>query len=368
MASDIKDNPNVQSSVPQLANTDRLELTAYRLYRSPLEIVCATLSREWMDSTDQQYAYRCLPLLMANQAGWLVLNDRPIECIWDGTPERSGLRIRCLDKKASNVPVTSHFGYGIVTWHIPYLFRTSPGYNLLVRGPSNWPKDGIQALEGLVESDWTPATFTMNWKITRPRRRVRFEPGEPVCMLVPQRRGELEAFEPQVRALGSNPELSEAHDRWAESRSQFLAQLQVHGTETVSPKWQKDYFQGRAPGADGGYSEHQTVLKLRPFTPIRSTCDSEPVMKSAAKKPRPTPDYRLEKLDSEILLYHPARTKVLYLNETASLIWRLCDGIRSTAEITELLQDAFPEQASTIGDEVESTLRSFMEQDAIELV
>ena len=64
--------------------------------------------------------------------------------------------------------VSSNFGYGIVTWYLPYLFRTSPGYNLWVRGPVNSPKDGIVPLEGLVETDWAEATFTVNWKITRP--------------------------------------------------------------------------------------------------------------------------------------------------------------------------------------------------------
>ena len=36
----------------------------------------------------------------------------------------------------------SLFGHGILTWTLPYLFRTPPGYNLLARGPANWPKDG----------------------------------------------------------------------------------------------------------------------------------------------------------------------------------------------------------------------------------
>lgn len=88
----------------------------------------------------------------------------------------------------------------------------------------------------------------------------------------------------------------------------------------------------------------------------------------AVKKPRQKADYRLETLHNEILLYHPARTQALYLNETASVIWRLCDGNRTVAEITRLLEEAFPEQAGTIGTEVESTLRNFVEQDAIELV
>ena len=76
--------------------------------------------------------------------------------------------------------VQSHFGEGVITWNIPFLFRTSPGYNLLVRGPSNWIKDGVQALEGIVETDWAVQTFTMDWKFTRPRRWVRFEADEPI--------------------------------------------------------------------------------------------------------------------------------------------------------------------------------------------
>jgi hypothetical protein len=84
------------------------------------------------------------------------------------------------------------------------------------------------------------------------------------------------------------------------------------------------------------------------------------------QKPRPKPDYRLERLDNEILLYHPAKTTVLYLNETASLIWNLCDGNRTTAEIVELLKDAFPDQAATIDEEVRSTLRRFIEHGAME--
>ena len=257
------------------ASRDVLELTAYKLYDPALPLVCAQGERDWMDETDQRYAYRCLPMLIANQAGWFVLNDQPIECIWDGTKALSGVRIRRLDKKAPRASVVSHFGEGIVTWHIPYLFRTSPGYNLLVRGPANWPKDGIQALEGLVESDWASATFTMNWKITRPRRWVRFDAGEPVCMIVPQRRGELETVHPLVSDLKGNAELTEAYERWSSSRARFLNQLRAHGADELGQKWQKHYFQGRSPSADVSSNQHQTVLKLRSFAPVPAQAGSE---------------------------------------------------------------------------------------------
>ena len=43
---------------------------------------------------------------------------------------------------------SSHFGNGILTWHLPMLFRTPPGYNLSVRGPANYPKDAVCPFRG----------------------------------------------------------------------------------------------------------------------------------------------------------------------------------------------------------------------------
>ena len=94
----------------------------------------------------------------------------------------------------------SHFGDGILTWHLPMLFRTPAGYNLLVRGPANYPRDGVCALEGIVETDWASASFSMSWKLTRKLMPVRFEVDEPICMIVPQRRAELEEFAPEPGA------------------------------------------------------------------------------------------------------------------------------------------------------------------------
>jgi hypothetical protein len=84
------------------------------------------------------------------------------------------------------------------------------------------------------------------------------------------------------------------------------------------------------------------------------------------RKPRRKADYRLERLDSEILLYHPAKTKALHLNETASIIWTLCDGSRTTGQIIALLREGFPDQAGVIADEVESSLQLFVEHGAVE--
>ena len=77
-------------------------------------------------------------------------------------------------------------------------------------------------------------------------------------------------------------------------------------------------------------------------------------------------DYHLEQLDDEMLLFHPADTKILYLNQTASVIWGLCDGRRSVAEIIQLLSDVYPDEAASIKEDVLTTLRQMSETGCIE--
>ncbi len=240
-----------------------LELIAYALHQAAsARIVPAPCTRGWMDETPSRFAYRCLPLLIANQAGWLVLNSHPFCATWDGSAEISGVRIEPLGGLFPGA--SSHFGSGIVTWNLPYLFRTPQGYNLLVRGPANLPKDGASALEGIVETDWSPATFTVNWKLTRPGLPVEFGEDEPICMVVPQRRGELESFRPRVSSLVRAPGLARSYARWSFGRSRFLRELQEAGSQAQQRGWQRDYMLGVLP--DGRrVPQHQRKLNLEPF-------------------------------------------------------------------------------------------------------
>ena len=214
-----------------------LELVAYRVNPGvDHDLIAAPVARAWMDATPLRFANRCLPLLIANQAGWLLMNPETVTLTWDGTRDVAGVSVVYEHQEPVGVPrgVISHFGQGIVTWHVPYLFRTPPGWNLLARGPSNCPKDGIYALDGVVETDWSTATFTMNWQLTRPGLEVRFEAGEPYAMLVPQRRGELESFLPSIRPLQSADKDRVRHEQWATSRLDFNDRL-ARGEQREGP-------------------------------------------------------------------------------------------------------------------------------------
>jgi hypothetical protein len=240
------------------------KLIAYRIRPwPPMRLVVAPADRDWMDATPNRFANRCLPLRIAAQAGWFVLNSHAVRVTWNGGNDTSDIEIESLGGEEASF-ARSHFGSGILTWSLPFLFRTPPGYNLQARGPANWPKDGAYPLEGIVETDWLESTFTMNWKLTRANLPVIFEAGEPICMIVPQRRGELEAFEPEIREIDEEPALASSYERWADSREKFNRDLGMPESEAVKRGWQKDYVRGMTVGGARA-KEHQTKLRLKGF-------------------------------------------------------------------------------------------------------
>ncbi len=85
------------------------------------------------------------------------------------------------------------------------------------------------------------------------------------------------------------------------------------------------------------------------------------------KKPKTVDDFQLEEIDGEVLLYSPSATRSIYLNPSAAVIWRLCTGEFTTEEIIGSLQEQFPDEATSIQEDVLTTLEKFVESSAIEL-
>ena len=244
-----------------------MRLTAFRIDSTAPTLRAAHAAREWMDMTSERFAYRCLPLTMANSHGWEILCPASVEIFWNGGAALSDVQIVPLGSSRTPIPefVVSHFGGGVLTFHTGYLFRTDPGYNLHVSGPVNQAKDGAAALTGIVETDWLPQPFTMNWRFTAPGGPLTFEEGEPFCHIFPVARDLVEQVEPEIRPLSSDPELKRRHDQWAESRAAFNRELRVSGSAAQQEKWQKHYSRGRHPDGTPGPDDHRTKLKLREF-------------------------------------------------------------------------------------------------------
>ena len=76
-------------------------------------------------------------------------------------------------------------------------------------------------------------------------------------------------------------------------------------------------------------------------------------------------DVLLEDMDGEILLYHPAKALTLHLNGPSAVVWHLCDGNRTVADIVDLVKEAYPQQASQIETDVINVLEDFLAQQVV---
>lgn len=250
-------------------NSDARELIGYITRDNSPPISPAPIDRAWMSDMAEMRAgwpNRCLPMLIANQSGWELRNPCAFTATWMGLGGGVDVVVTSDNREPGRFLPSSHFGYGILTWHLPMLFRTPPGYNLLVRGPANYPRDGVCPLEGIVETDWASSSFSMNWKLTRQLMPVRFEVGEPICMIVPQRRAELEEFAPELRRIESDEDLQRKHalflrERDAAKHAEQIAR--VAAGDRV--EWQGDYTRGRHRDGEAGAPDHQTRRRLRSF-------------------------------------------------------------------------------------------------------
>ncbi len=152
-----------------------MKLTCYALKPDPPVLRTAPSTRAWMDRIPDNHACRCLPLNIANTHGWDVLSPCDLTASWSGGIHARAIRFAAQEGYANLAQfAVSHFAFGIVTFHLGYLFQTEPGWDLFASGSLNTIKDGIAPLTGVIETDWLPYPFTMNWQMTRPGT-VRFE-------------------------------------------------------------------------------------------------------------------------------------------------------------------------------------------------
>lgn len=221
----------------------------------------APLQRDWMDGTPEGFAYRCLPMSIANCHAWEVLCPTGFSAEWSGSADQASLSVSVDDPATKFVPL-SHFGSGILTMHIRGLVRTPPGVDLFVTGPMNQFKRGIHPLTAIIETDWTDLSFTMNWKVSEPDLPIRFEEGEPFCAFFPLPRGFAEGMNPRFVDWRDAPGQKLSHRAQILSRRNFGEDQDVPESFAAETGWQKTYFQGKGAPAKAG---HRPKLRLKPF-------------------------------------------------------------------------------------------------------
>ena len=204
--------------------------------------------RYWMDQAPQ--SYQCLPLVMANQWGWQVICPTDLVVTWDGSPDRRGLRVE-VDPRYAPV-IQSQFGSGIVTFATPWLFRTSPGWNIILKGPGSRWKANCVPLEGVIETWWLNYPFTLNWKIIEPGT-VEFAGGESLGQLVPVPHATFDEATAAEGPVDADQKTAQELLRWQAERSKRVGD---------SSKLQHHLYR-KAEGID----EHLARLAVPPFAP-----------------------------------------------------------------------------------------------------
>jgi hypothetical protein len=239
-----------------------LTLECFALTSALPKLVAADPKRAWMDAFPERHAYRCLPLAIANAYGWEILSPCALDIEWRGGLDAKDIKFKAADGyPALDHFVASNFTRGIVTFHTGYLFRTSPGWQLMATGPTNRPKHGIAPMTGLIESDWLPYPFTMNWQLTSPGK-VHFDKGEPFCLIYPVPQGALNEVTPVIKPITAEPELESQLKAWREKREEFMRGFDANDPVILKQQWQKFYFRGEFAEAGIKATTHENKLRL----------------------------------------------------------------------------------------------------------
>ena len=237
--------------------------------RQLYDIALPSRRRGWMD-VNNGHAYKCMPLSVANGFGWEILNPVRFDAIWNGCiGSKNAIKFNYYpenDEERNYINgggIKSHFGNGIITFsHLDFILRTTAGHNIFLKGPTNHFKHGAQALEAIIESDWLPYTFTLNWKITRKNSAVYFEKGEPLACLFPFPRNYLESFEAMEVKGEKDSDFSKEFAHWSQKRRE------LHNEERKDGKSREHFYYNRGienAKMNEKFAEHQKSIIGCPF-------------------------------------------------------------------------------------------------------
>jgi hypothetical protein len=141
--------------------------------------------RDWFSPT----FYRCLPLAIGNQYGFVLKSEFDFGFVWNGEESTDAITFyfneseEDLSKKYPRIE--SHFGHGIITINPPFTFRTPPGVNLMTINPPNFVIPNITVMTGVIETDHLRRNFTFNLKIQMPNIQVHIPAGTPLAAFMP---------------------------------------------------------------------------------------------------------------------------------------------------------------------------------------
>ena len=197
--------------------------------------------REWFDPN----FYRCLPLAIGNQYGFVIKSEFDIGFIWDGGNSDQAIKFffnETIEQLSTKYPrIESHFGNGIITINPPFTLRTPPGVNLMTINPPNHIIPNITVMTGVVEADNLRRNFTFNLKIQTPNIETAIPAGTPLAAFIPIPRYYSDSFELEYASNIFDEEVINEELKAAEDANSHRANVEP----TLPIKAGRHYFKGK---------------------------------------------------------------------------------------------------------------------------
>jgi hypothetical protein len=217
-------------------------------------ISTAPKTRGWFDP----HFYKCLPLSIANQYGFIITTEFDFEFEWDGRISQDSLKFYFDIPENELIKlyprIESHFGHGIITLYTPFSLRTPPGVNLMTINPPNYVVPNITVMTGVVESDNLRRDFTINLKVQIPNMRIRIPKGYPIAGIIPIPRYFSDKFElVDSENIFSESEIIEEHQAKMDALMQ-RQEIELKHKSLVG----RDYFLGRDVYKNN-FTDHQNT-------------------------------------------------------------------------------------------------------------
>lgn len=211
--------------------------------------------REWMNNTPDSFAYRCMPLNIANENAWAVYNPSDFSVSWNGDERTEAVKVRMRGDEPYPY-ISSHFGSGTVTLSLDFVIKTPPGVSTYIRGIPNEHIEGLAPLDAIVETDWLPFTFTYNWQFKKPCT-VSFAKDEPLFCFWPVDRSYAPSFEIEFDDMRNHREFKRQFKEYEHARTLNLISKRNNG-------WQQFYTDAKDPsGKDYGIDDHKKKIVLQ---------------------------------------------------------------------------------------------------------
>jgi hypothetical protein len=227
---------------------DKKEVIIYRFTDKEkgitFPIVPLTAKRKWMTESKEKYAYKCLPLNIANQYGFAVLSPADFTLDWWGG--KNGGEVD-FEIKSDDPDLADHFhsyfGEGTFTLHVDFVLKTPEGFSTYLRGVPNQAKHGVVPLDAIVETDWLTFTFTYNFILTEPGI-YSFKKDEPLFCFFPIERNTVENFKLREARMEDDPNFLESFENYAKERNRLKEKDRSSPNPMGKPTFQHFYRDG----------------------------------------------------------------------------------------------------------------------------